>query len=156
MLCGTPSSRPQCSLCEITKSQKLFLAKRVVVGVLIQLERSSTVGFFHGERKVPYVWGVLCVVGAEQSTVLISTCLSKTEFSVAPSGTTEFSIYVNVSSVTVAPNITSRSESEVISAGDSLILDCLATGVPLPTITWFKNGVSQFVCTRGLAISERL
>lgn len=57
-------------------------------------------------------------------------------------GTTEFSIYVNVSSVMIAPNITSRSQSMVISAGNSLILDCIATGFPLPTITWFKDGVS--------------
>jgi hemicentin len=56
-------------------------------------------------------------------------------------GTTEYSIYVNVtSSSTVAPNITSRSQSMIVNAGNSLILDCLATGNPLPVITWLKDG----------------
>ena len=31
----------------------------------------------------------------------------------------------------------------VVNAGNSLILDCLATGNPLPVITWLKDGVSS-------------
>ena len=33
----------------------------------------------------------------------------------------------------------------VVNAGNSLILDCLSAGTPLPTISWFKDGVSSSV-----------
>ena len=58
-------------------------------------------------------------------------------------GTTEYSIYVNVTADVVPPTIVSRSQSRVVAAGESLILDCITAGYPLPTVTWFKDGVSS-------------
>lgn len=75
-------------------------------------------------------------------------------------GSAEYTVAVVVTPEPPIPpniNITSQLESDIITFGSSLILDCIVTGTPQPVVTWMKDGVSktlQLVHLNSLSLSH--
>lgn len=64
-------------------------------------------------------------------------------------GSVEFSVIVTVlSDPPMAPVIINRTQTSIIKAGEPLILDCIVSGSPPPSVTWLKNGVSWYTYYR--------
>ena len=60
-------------------------------------------------------------------------------------GSVEFSVPVTViPDLPVAPVIINRTQTSIIMAGEPLILDCIVSGSPRPSVTWLKDGVSGY------------
>lgn len=60
-------------------------------------------------------------------------------------GSVEFSVPVTViPDLPVAPVIVNRTQTSIIMAGEPLILDCIVSGSPRPSVTWLKDGVSWY------------
>lgn len=60
-------------------------------------------------------------------------------------GSVEFSVPVTViPDFPVAPVIINRTQTSIIMAGEPLILDCIVSGSPRPSVTWLKDGVSWY------------
>ncbi|XP_078361310.1 contactin-4-like [Oculina patagonica] len=97
------------------------------------------VTWFKGDMQL--TTGGRIVIGGDSLTVLNTIASDAGQYSCNVSNGLNFHVGIAYLLVQVAPNITSFNVPRLVQLGSSTTLTCAVSGIPQPSITWYKNGV---------------